>query len=65
MSWEEVIKYTNKSALEKLAYAIVDFLETPDVNLEPMYDNPRHDVFTRKLEKILNEINRELEKVKE
>ena len=64
MSWKEIIKYTNKSALEKLAHAIVDFLETPDINMEPLYDNPWHNVFTRKLERILNEINRELENIK-
>ena len=60
MSWKEIIKYTNKSALGKLAHAIVDFLETPDINMEPLYDNPWHNVFTRKLERILNEIEREL-----
>ena len=64
MSWKEIIKYTNKSALEKLAHAIVDFLETPVINMEPLYDNPWHNVFTRKLERMLNEINRELENIK-
>ena len=38
----------------------MDFMDTPDVNLEPLYDNPFHDMLTRDLEKILDKIEREL-----
>tara|TARA_R100001509_G_scaffold149730_1_gene108312 strand:- start:1082 stop:1282 length:201 start_codon:yes stop_codon:yes gene_type:complete len=63
MNWkDEIKKYTNKPALEKLHRAITDFMATDDVNLESEYNNPFHDMLTRDLYKILTKIERELNK---
>ena len=60
MSWEDIIKYTNKPALEKLHSAILEFVETDDVNLESAYHSSFNDMLTRDLYKILEKIEREL-----
>jgi len=57
---DEIKKYANKPALKELHSAILQFVETDDVNSEPDYIDAFHETLERELYKILSMIETKL-----